>query len=210
MSGLGTNTLTLTFTGSTWVEAGSLADGVWTLAADLTRVRNASGAAGTGAATSDRPPASCGFCQPARPLGLFSLGLNLDHFRRAVDLALARWSYGDGQRAWIIPPACSLGSFFRHTDLDQIGESLLWTFPRGSWTLLHTPSLWTRDLFWHPYLKKSIQRVSVIYGIAEVGLSSLTLDISTSLLDFPRSKYPVDFPNLRSSPSSSSPGAGSV
>lgn len=51
VSGIGTATLTLTFTGSTGVESGSLADGVWTLTTDLTKVRNAANAAGSGTST---------------------------------------------------------------------------------------------------------------------------------------------------------------
>jgi hypothetical protein len=45
VSGLGTNSLTLSFTG---VEFGSLADGTWTLTIDHTKIRNGSGVSGTG------------------------------------------------------------------------------------------------------------------------------------------------------------------
>lgn len=48
VSGLGTTRLTLTFTESSGVESGSLADGVWTLTTDHTKVRNAQGVAGAG------------------------------------------------------------------------------------------------------------------------------------------------------------------
>jgi hypothetical protein len=53
VAGLGTATLTLTFTGSAGVNFGSLADGVWTLTTDLTKVRNAASTAGTGTATTN-------------------------------------------------------------------------------------------------------------------------------------------------------------
>lgn len=51
VSGSGTSTLTLTFTGSSGVEFGSLADGIWTLTTDLTKVKNSNNVAGSGTTT---------------------------------------------------------------------------------------------------------------------------------------------------------------
>lgn len=47
------NTVTLTFTGSSGVDYGSLADGIWTLTTDMTKVSNSSSVAGTGTAVTN-------------------------------------------------------------------------------------------------------------------------------------------------------------
>jgi YD repeat-containing protein len=51
VTGGGTTTLTLTFTDASGVEFGSLADGIWTLTTDLTKVKTALNVAGSGTAT---------------------------------------------------------------------------------------------------------------------------------------------------------------
>lgn len=47
------NKATLTFTGSSGVDFGSLADGIWTLTTDMTKVSNSSSVAGTGTAVTN-------------------------------------------------------------------------------------------------------------------------------------------------------------